>query len=79
MDEPEPLKGRLLNALRSVAVSPGGLRLSAHPSSMPKLVEMGLVEERPLKLGFKLRGWFLTEAGRKAIRARGLDEIRREP
>ena len=79
MGDIPPLRGRMLNALRSVAVSPGGLRLSAHPSSMPKLVEMGLIEERTLRLGFKLKGWFLTEAGRKAIRASGLDEVRREP
>ena len=50
------LQGRLLNALRSVAVAPGGLRLNAHPSSMPKLVEMGLVVERPLRAGFKQTG-----------------------
>ena len=70
----DELTGRLLNALRSVAVSPGGLRLNAHPSSMPKLVEMGLVEERPLKPTSKRTGWFLTGAGRVAVRGYGADD-----
>jgi len=68
----EPLRGRLLNALRSVAVSSGGLRFGAHPTSMPKLVEMGLVEERALSRN--RRAWFLTAEGRKAIREYGTDE-----
>ena len=71
MDHP-PLTGRLLNALRSVAVSPGGLRLDAHPSSMPKLVEMGLVEERSLSRNRS--AWFLTPEGRVALRIYGADE-----
>ena len=74
MDAVHPLRGRLLNALRSVAVSPGGLRLGAHPSSMPKLVEMGLVEERPVKPGMRQTGWFLTEKGRAAVREYGTGE-----
>lgn len=66
------LKGRLLNALRSVAVSPKGLRIGAFPKSMLVLVEMGLVEERAV--GAKGRGWFLTTAGREAIREYGMGE-----
>lgn len=69
-----PLTGRLLNALRSVAVSPKGLRIGAFPKSMVVLVEMGLVEERPLKPTAKRTGWFLTGAGREAIREYGMGE-----
>lgn len=79
MDEPDPLRGRLLSALRSVAVSPQGLRLGASPSSMPKLVEMGLVIRRRRNPRARAEAWFLTPAGREAIRAHGLDEVQREP
>lgn len=68
-----PLTGRLLNALRSVAVNPKGLRIGAFPKAMAQLVEMGLVEERAV--GAKGRGWFLTQAGREEIRQYGTDEI----
>ncbi len=34
------LTGRLLNALRSVAVNPKGLRIGAFPKAMAQLVEM---------------------------------------
>lgn len=69
-----PLQGRLLNALRSVAVNPKGLRLGAFPKSMVVLVEMGLVEERPLKPRAKRTGWFLTAKGKEAVREHGLGE-----
>ena len=69
-----PLTGRLLNALRSVAVAPKGLRIGAFPKSMVVLVEMGLVEERLLKPRAKRTGWFLTGAGLKAIREYGMGE-----
>lgn len=70
----DELRGRLLNALRSVAVSPGGLRLGAHPTIMPRLVEMGLVEERSMRPGSRRTGWFLTGAGREAVRKYGTGE-----
>jgi hypothetical protein len=73
---PEPiLTGRLLSAIRSVALAPAGLRLGAFPSVMPKLVEMGLVEERALRPNVKRTGWFLTAAGREEIRRLGVDEV----
>lgn len=68
-DNLSSLRGQLLNALPSVAVSPGGLRLCPHPSSKPKLVE-----ERLLPPGSKRTGWFLTGARREAIRGYGMDE-----
>ena len=72
---PDPiLTGRLLNALRSVAVSPKGLRLGAFPKSMAVLVEMGLIEERPVKPGMRQTGWFLSERGQKEIRRLGSGE-----
>lgn len=69
------LSGRMLNALKSIAVSPGGLRLSAHPSSMPKLMAMGLVEERPVRPRSKKTGWFLTTAGREVISQHRVDDL----
>ena len=68
------LTGRLLNALRSVAVAPKGLRLGAFPKSMAVLVEMGLIKERPVKPGMRQTGWFLTGAGREIIRQHGMGE-----
>lgn len=43
-DKP-PLRGRALEALRAIALHPRGLRLSAHPSAMPALIELGYVVE----------------------------------
>lgn len=37
----EVVRGRALEALRAVALHPRGLRLSAHPSAMPALIELG--------------------------------------
>ncbi len=44
---PPPIRGKQLAALRAVAGTPGGLRIAAYPSTMPLLVRMALVEERP--------------------------------
>lgn len=41
-----PLRGKQLAALRSVAVTAGGLRITAYPSVMPLLERMGLVRLR---------------------------------
>jgi hypothetical protein len=68
------LRGRLLSALRAVAVNPQGLRIGAFPSSMPKLVEMGLVVRRRRNPRAKAEAWFPTPAGREAIRQHGADE-----
>ena len=41
-----PLRGKQLTALRAIAATLGGLRITAYPSAMPLLMQMGLVEER---------------------------------
>lgn len=63
-------------ALRAVAVTPGGLRLGAYPSALPLLAEMGLVIERnaPRTAHPQGKAWFLTPAGREAVRTYGEDE-----
>ena len=75
MDVP-PLRGKQLAALRAIASTPGGLRLTAYPSAMPLLVEMGLVEERPASRTAHREGraWFLTAEGRETVNAYGADE-----
>ncbi|TXN73403.1 hypothetical protein FV230_01125 [Methylobacterium sp. WL6] len=75
-----PIRGRALTALRAVATaSPQGLRLSAHPSAMPALIELGLVEERQARWPSARpdeMARFLTRSGRDLIRALGNDEAR---
>ncbi len=73
---PPPLRGKQLSALRAVASTPGGLRLQAYPSSMPLLMQMGLVEERSVPRGRHSdgRAWFLTAEGRQTVKAYGADE-----
>lgn len=64
------LRGRALKALRAIAANPGGLRMNAHPSAVPLLLELGLVRVRE-------RGepaWLLTVAGRQVVAERGLGE-----
>ena len=75
MDIP-PLRGKQLAALRSVAITAGGLREGSFPSVMPLLVAMELIESRPVPRGRhgSGRAWFLTTAGRAAARAYGRDE-----
>ena len=72
-----PLRGRALKALRVVAANPGGLRMQAHPSVMPMLVEMGLVEARQARGPGRTRSaWFLTRAGREQLAEVGANEVR---
>jgi hypothetical protein len=72
-----PLRGKQLAALRGVAATPGGLRITAYPSAMPLLVQMGLVEERPTPRGRhgEGRARFLTPEGRQTVKAHGTDEV----
>ena len=75
-----PVRGLALKALRAVAANPGGLRMQAHPSVMPLLVEMGLVESRNARGPGRTRAaWFLTPAGRELLAAVGPNEVRAEP
>ncbi len=71
-----PLRGKQLAVLRAIAATPGGLRITAYPSAMPLLVEMGLVEERPASRTAHREGraWFLTAEGRATVKAYGVDE-----
>lgn len=68
---------RQLNALLAIKLNPGGLRKGACAVTMPRLVEAGLVEERP-----KYRGrpsetaWFLTAEGLKALANAEPGEVR---
>lgn len=73
---PPPLRGKQLAALRAIAATPGGLRITAYPSAMPLLEKMGLVEERaaPRILHSDGRAWFLTAEGRETVKAYGTDE-----
>lgn len=69
-----PIRGRHLEALRSVAASPGGLRHDAHPSTMPVLQELGYVEERPTRGRTGRRAWHLTRSGRNLLASLGIRE-----
>ncbi|GJE12472.1 hypothetical protein [Methylobacterium longum] len=72
-----PIRGRAVKALRAVAANPGGLRMQAHPSAMPMLVEMGLVESRQARGPGRTRSaWFLTRAGRELLAEVGANEVR---
>ena len=63
------LEGRRLEALRACRATPQGLRKEAYPSVMPELVELGFVEaKRALGPGKIRPAWFLTKAGRKALK-----------
>ena len=66
-----PLRGKQLAALRAIAATPGGLRITAYPSAMPLLVQMGLVEERTAsRIAHRDgRAWFLTAEGRETVKA----------
>ncbi|MGU3668205.1 hypothetical protein ACLBX9_28805 [Methylobacterium sp. A49B] len=72
-----PVRGLALKALRAVAANPGGLRMQAHPSVMPMLVEMGLVESRITRGPGRTRSaWYLTHAGRYLLAQLGRHEVR---
>lgn len=65
-----PIQARALQALRAVALHPRGLRLSAHPTSLPALIELGYVEERQARWHGAMpgeMGRFLTPAGRELL------------
>jgi len=73
-----PIRPRALEALRAVALHPRGLRLSAHPSSMPALIELGYVVERQARWeGARPgeMGRFLTPAGRELLRVLGTGDF----
>lgn len=72
-----PIRGRALEALRAVALHPRGLRLSAHPSAMPALIELGYVVERQARWEGAKPGEvrrFITSAGRELLKALGSKE-----
>ena len=51
--------------------------MQAHPSAMPLLVEMGLVEARQVRGPGRTRSaWFLTRAGRELLAEVGANEVR---
>ena len=73
-----PIRGRALQALRAVVLHPRGLRLSAHPSTMPALIELGYVVERQARWDGAKPGdmaRFITPAGRELLKALGAEEI----
>ncbi len=74
--EAPTLRSKPLAALRAVAATSGGLRLQAYPSTMLLLVQMKLVEERPVPRGRHSdgRAWFLTGEGRATVKAYGMDD-----
>lgn len=74
----QPIKARALGALRAVALHPRGLRLTAHPTSMPALIELGYVEERQARWhGARPgeMGRFLTPAGRELLQLLGTGDL----
>ncbi|TXN42366.1 hypothetical protein FV233_23035 [Methylobacterium sp. WL7] len=72
-----PLRGLQLEALRACALYPQGMRHGAHPSVMPVLQELGLVEERPVRGPSGRKLWFLTPAGRELLIETGMSEPRK--
>lgn len=66
-----PVRGRHLEALRAVAVSPQGLRHNAYPSAMPVLRELGYAEKRTVRGRPDRVLWYLTPAGRELLLALG--------
>lgn len=70
------IHGRRLEALRDCAANPKGLPPSAHPTVMPTLIAMGLVERRtPSSNNGSLPFYYLTDAGREAIKALGTGDF----
>jgi hypothetical protein len=66
------LRGWQRDALRACGCNPGGLRRQAYPTTIPRLAELGLIEERQIRAG--VTAWFLTQAGRRALNRIGGDE-----
>ncbi|KNY20743.1 hypothetical protein AKJ13_20820 [Methylobacterium sp. ARG-1] len=69
-----PLRGLQLKALRACALYPQGMRHGAHPSVMPVLRDLGLVEERQMRGQAGLKLWFLTQTGREMLAEIGIGE-----
>ncbi|MHC2106393.1 MULTISPECIES: hypothetical protein [unclassified Methylobacterium] len=69
-----PLRGLQLEALRACALYPQGMRHGAHPSVMPVLRDLGLVEERLIRGPSERKLWFLTQAGRDLLTEIGMGE-----
>ena len=69
-----PLCRLQLEALKACALYPQGMRHGAHPSVMPVLRDLGLVEERQMRgqVGRKL--WFLLPLGRELLAEVGVGE-----
>lgn len=71
-----PLRGLQLEALRACALYPQGMRHGAHPSVMPALRDLGLVEERQARGRAGRKLWFLLPAGRELLTETGMSEPR---
>jgi len=71
-----PLRRLQLEALRACALYPQGMRHGAHPSVMPVLRELGLVEERQMRGQGGRKLWFLLPAGRELLTEIGVGEPR---
>ncbi|EIZ81900.1 hypothetical protein WYO_5488 [Methylobacterium sp. GXF4] len=71
-----PLRRLQLEALRACALYPQGMRHGAHPSVMPVLRDLGLVEERPVRGAAGRKLWFLTQGGRELLTETGMGEPR---
>ena len=67
-----PLRGLQLEALRACALYPQGMRYGAHPSVMPALRDLGLVEERQMRGQAGRKLWFLLPAGRELLAETGM-------
>lgn len=71
-----PLRGLQLEALRACALYPQGMRHGAHPSVMPVLRDLGLVEERQARGQTGRKLWFLLPVGRDLLAEVGMSESR---
>ncbi|MGU3282237.1 hypothetical protein [Methylobacterium mesophilicum] len=61
-------------SVRACALYPQGMRYGAHPSVMPVLRDLGLVEERLIRGPSGRKLWFLTLAGRDLLTEIGMGE-----
>jgi hypothetical protein len=70
----ESIGARALEALAAAALSPRGMRLTAHPRAMRTLVELGYVIERQARWEDAKPGElgrFITPAGRELLAVLG--------
>ena len=65
------VRGRPLEALRTIAANPGGLRHQAYPTVMPMLRGLGYVDERATRGWY---AWHLIQAERELLAALGIRE-----